>query len=384
MQFNPEKLQAGGGSGFGLFISKTIVGLHDGKIRAFSAGEGQGSSFMFKIPMRRKEGLVLDPEAQHHPHQHQPPHGLVLRQGRLLGLGPGLSAEEIDFDDGPQLSSFMGEAVLYRRPDSRTSSPALAIPRRSILQGKAGLGAQGPGLGAQGHGPGEGEGQPLSASEKAAYRARRVTFPPPQEPPRPPLPHPPPPAPPMMVVEDPAILNEGTSSGGGGGIRDKDVPSSLVRHHHQQQQLTRGGAIDSESNLRLTTTSIRVDVDNGAIGGKDDDTTQVASPPVSVVVIGVASPAQEGVLTGKPSPTLATHASIATTAAATATVTTASATTSTRRPDRSLTPTLPPVGNNGVRYHLLVVDDSAMSRKMMMKTLKVWMLGQPPRLYNQI
>ena len=38
VQFNPEILQAGGGSGLGLWISKGIVDLHDGNIRVYSAG----------------------------------------------------------------------------------------------------------------------------------------------------------------------------------------------------------------------------------------------------------------------------------------------------------------------------------------------------------
>jgi signal transduction histidine kinase len=53
VQFNPEKLQAGGGSGLGLWISRGIVDLHDGKISASSGGEGMGSSFSVEIPMVR-------------------------------------------------------------------------------------------------------------------------------------------------------------------------------------------------------------------------------------------------------------------------------------------------------------------------------------------
>ena len=38
VQFNPEVLQGGGGSGFGLYICKGIVDLHDGSIDVYSAG----------------------------------------------------------------------------------------------------------------------------------------------------------------------------------------------------------------------------------------------------------------------------------------------------------------------------------------------------------
>ena len=56
IQFNPEKLQAGGGSGLGLFIfiSKNIVDLHGGRVSVDSEGEGHGSTFILKIPMSRK------------------------------------------------------------------------------------------------------------------------------------------------------------------------------------------------------------------------------------------------------------------------------------------------------------------------------------------
>ena len=53
IQFSPEKLQAGGGSGLGLWISGAIVDLHDGKISVHSEGEGMGSSFTFEMPMIR-------------------------------------------------------------------------------------------------------------------------------------------------------------------------------------------------------------------------------------------------------------------------------------------------------------------------------------------
>jgi CheY-like chemotaxis protein len=54
VQFNPEVLQAGGGSGMGLLIAKGIVDLHGGAMSVFSEGEGKGCTFTVEIPMERK------------------------------------------------------------------------------------------------------------------------------------------------------------------------------------------------------------------------------------------------------------------------------------------------------------------------------------------
>ena len=53
IQFNPEKLQSGGGSGFGLYICKGIVDLHEGFLSVFSEGEGLGSTFTVQLPMEK-------------------------------------------------------------------------------------------------------------------------------------------------------------------------------------------------------------------------------------------------------------------------------------------------------------------------------------------
>ena len=53
VQFNPEKLQAGGGSGLGLWITEQITSLHQGKISVHSEGEGKGTSFTVEMPMIR-------------------------------------------------------------------------------------------------------------------------------------------------------------------------------------------------------------------------------------------------------------------------------------------------------------------------------------------
>jgi CheY-like chemotaxis protein len=51
VQFNPNELQAGQGSGLGLWISKEIVSLHDGDITVRSRGLGMGTTFVVKLPV---------------------------------------------------------------------------------------------------------------------------------------------------------------------------------------------------------------------------------------------------------------------------------------------------------------------------------------------
>jgi signal transduction histidine kinase/CheY-like chemotaxis protein len=67
-----------GGLGLGLAIARHLVELHGGTIRAESAGEGQGSSFIIKLPLapstqrtrerRKATGLQLKPETDQHFH----------------------------------------------------------------------------------------------------------------------------------------------------------------------------------------------------------------------------------------------------------------------------------------------------------------------------
>lgn len=51
VQFNPNKLQAGGGSGLGLCISKGIIQRHHGTIVARSRGQGKGCTFLIELPL---------------------------------------------------------------------------------------------------------------------------------------------------------------------------------------------------------------------------------------------------------------------------------------------------------------------------------------------
>ena len=50
-QFSPNKLQAGQGSGLGLWIARGIAEQHDGCLVASSAGEGLGSTFTLTLPL---------------------------------------------------------------------------------------------------------------------------------------------------------------------------------------------------------------------------------------------------------------------------------------------------------------------------------------------
>lgn len=61
VQFNPNELQAGQGSGLGLWITREIVELHSGNITASSEGLGKGATFFLKLPVVLHEAPVVDP-----------------------------------------------------------------------------------------------------------------------------------------------------------------------------------------------------------------------------------------------------------------------------------------------------------------------------------
>ena len=57
VQFSPERLRAGGGSGYGLCLVKGIVDLHGGGVAAASDGLGRGATFIVELPMERPLGM---------------------------------------------------------------------------------------------------------------------------------------------------------------------------------------------------------------------------------------------------------------------------------------------------------------------------------------
>jgi len=60
MQFNANRLQAGQGSGLGLFISKGIIDSHKGSLTAASEGLQRGSSFTVSLPTYRVSDSELN------------------------------------------------------------------------------------------------------------------------------------------------------------------------------------------------------------------------------------------------------------------------------------------------------------------------------------
>ena len=62
VQFNPNELQGGGGSGLGMVLSRGIVERHAGKMWLHSEGVGHGSTFAFGIPLSKVEEPTADPK----------------------------------------------------------------------------------------------------------------------------------------------------------------------------------------------------------------------------------------------------------------------------------------------------------------------------------
>jgi CheY-like chemotaxis protein len=87
VQFNANELQAGKGSGLGLFITKGIVEQHGGKLTVTSAGIGAGTTFTVELPLFRlsKSSNLRSARYQVAP-QNIPPCALVDAQ-RSLSAG---------------------------------------------------------------------------------------------------------------------------------------------------------------------------------------------------------------------------------------------------------------------------------------------------------
>lgn len=98
IQFNANKLQGGGGSGLGLWVSKKIVDLHEGRVKVMSEGPGHGCVFEIALPMSVTENhhrgsvgnnkIVAQESADHV--------SLPLEKSSLLGSSVSGSADDSD------------------------------------------------------------------------------------------------------------------------------------------------------------------------------------------------------------------------------------------------------------------------------------------------
>lgn len=112
IQFNPEILQAGGGSGLGLHITSNIVQMHGGTIMASSEGSGKGSTFTVEIYMQRKKNC-----------QHDEPFVTAIRP---LMVGPSISSSPITVPQGSSSLSLCCE--------SRDGSGAKPIDLSQVIE----------------------------------------------------------------------------------------------------------------------------------------------------------------------------------------------------------------------------------------------------------
>eukprot|EP00607_Mallomonas_marina_P007586 CAMPEP_0182418402 /NCGR_PEP_ID=MMETSP1167-20130531/2846_1 /TAXON_ID=2988 /ORGANISM="Mallomonas Sp, Strain CCMP3275" /LENGTH=613 /DNA_ID=CAMNT_0024592597 /DNA_START=164 /DNA_END=2005 /DNA_ORIENTATION=- len=88
IQFHAGKLQMGGGSGLGLWLSKSIVNLHDGKIYVNSDGEGKGCTFSVELPLVSRDSV-----STWMPEEERPDETLTIRA--LGGLMKRMSSKKL-------------------------------------------------------------------------------------------------------------------------------------------------------------------------------------------------------------------------------------------------------------------------------------------------
>ena len=114
IQFSPEKLQQGGGSGLGLWITSGILNLHQGTIQVYSKGEGLGTNFVFDLPMTRNfnESSVLPLPSTKVSSNY--PSSSQLFNGSGTGTGTG-TGTEIGTADAVELNLSIDELLTNQR-----------------------------------------------------------------------------------------------------------------------------------------------------------------------------------------------------------------------------------------------------------------------------
>ena len=88
MQVDTSLERSAGGLGIGLTLVKSLVELHGGTVQAHSAGAGQGSEFVVRLPIATEvvapaTGAAADRRARDH---RRPPHPRGRRQPRRGGV----------------------------------------------------------------------------------------------------------------------------------------------------------------------------------------------------------------------------------------------------------------------------------------------------------
>ena len=133
----------GGGSGFGLFISKSIVELHGGTLEVFSAGEGRGCSFCFKIPMTRRSGSQgVEEHESWRVAEADDDHGGLVSNSRSLLRGFHDAGDDSDViippsrcvSRGANRSRHVSPAITMRVPMGVRGQPSPSLQQQQLQQ----------------------------------------------------------------------------------------------------------------------------------------------------------------------------------------------------------------------------------------------------------
>jgi signal transduction histidine kinase len=98
IQFDANKLQAGKGTGLGMFISRGIVDLHGGSIAVTSEGLGRGTTFSVDLPLFRHQLFGEDSNSSKNGSSKHPGPGLLV-SSTVSSRGQYLSIKTFNLDD---------------------------------------------------------------------------------------------------------------------------------------------------------------------------------------------------------------------------------------------------------------------------------------------